>query len=48
MARENPTWGQARRANELLVKLGIQVSPRTIQKYLLKDANGGRIHPSNG
>lgn len=45
MARENPTWGQARIANELLVKLGIQVSPRTIQKYLRKDPNGRRQRP---
>jgi hypothetical protein len=45
IARENPTWGQARIANELLVKLGIQVSPRTIQKYLLKDPNGRRRRP---
>ncbi len=45
MARENPTWGQARIANELFMKLGIQVSPRTVQKYLLKDPNGGRRRP---
>jgi len=37
MARDNPTWGQTRIAAELLLKLGIQVSPRTVQKYLLKD-----------
>src|ERR1019366_2847260 len=34
MARENPAWGQERIANELLVKLGLRVSPRTIRKYL--------------
>jgi putative transposase len=34
MALENPLWGQERIANELLVKLGIQVSPRTVRKYL--------------
>lgn len=45
MSRDNPTWGQARIANELLVKLGIQVSPRTVQKYLLKDPNGCRRLP---
>ena len=45
MARSNPTWGQARIASELQVKLGIQVSPRTIQKYLLQDPNGGRRQP---
>jgi transposase InsO family protein len=34
MANENPTWGQERIANELLLKLGVHVSPRTVQKYL--------------
>jgi putative transposase len=34
MASENPSWGQERIANELLVKLGLRVSPRTIRKYL--------------
>lgn len=34
MALENPLWGQERIANELLVKLGIQISPRTVRKYL--------------
>jgi putative transposase len=34
MARENPTWGQERIANELLLKLGLRVSPRTVRKYL--------------
>ena len=33
MARENPLWGQERIANELWVKLGLQVSPRTVRKY---------------
>jgi hypothetical protein len=42
MARDNPTWGQARIAAELLLKLGIQVSPRTVQKYLLENPKGGR------
>jgi len=42
MARDNPILGQARIANELFIKLGIQVSPRTIQKYLQKDPNGRR------
>ena len=32
MARENPTWGQERIANELLLKLGLRVSPRTVRK----------------
>jgi putative transposase len=34
MATENPLWGEERIANELLVKLGIRVSPRTVRKYM--------------
>jgi putative transposase len=34
MAHENPTWGQERIANELLLKLGLRVSPRTVRKYM--------------
>jgi len=34
MALENPTWGQGRIANELLLKLGLRVSPRTVRKYM--------------
>jgi putative transposase len=33
MANENRTWGQARVAVELSVKLGIYVSPRTVRAY---------------
>lgn len=33
MAVNNPTWGQERVADELSLKLGIRVSPRTIRKY---------------
>src|ERR1035438_3295865 len=36
MASENPSWGEERTANELLLKLGIRVSPRTVSKYLPK------------
>ena len=36
MAAENPLWGEERIANELLVKLGIRVSPRTVGKYMPK------------
>jgi hypothetical protein len=43
MARENPSWGEERIANELLLKLGLRVSPRTIRKYLPK-----RLHPERG
>jgi hypothetical protein len=34
MAAENATWGEDRIANELKLKLGIRVSPRTVGKYL--------------
>ena len=34
MAAENPGWGEERIANELKVKLGILVSPRTVGHYL--------------
>src|SRR6202022_3377494 len=40
MARENPIWGEERIASELLVKLGIGVSPRTVRKYMPKSAGG--------
>lgn len=41
MAADNPTWGEARIADELLLKLGLSVSPRTIGKYL-RDQPAGR------
>jgi transposase InsO family protein len=34
MAADNVTWGEERIANELKLKLGIRVSPRTVGKYL--------------
>ncbi|MGO9264039.1 MAG: integrase core domain-containing protein [Candidatus Binataceae bacterium] len=34
MSNENPSWGEERIANELLLKLGIEVSARTVRKYL--------------
>ena len=34
MASENCGWGEERIANELLIKLGIRVSPRTVGKYM--------------
>ena len=36
MATENPLWGEERIANELLLKLGLRVSPRTVRKYMPK------------
>lgn len=40
MSSENPVWGEGRIANELLVKLGIRVSPRTVGKYMPKGPEG--------
>jgi putative transposase len=40
MASENPLWGEERIANELLVKLGIRISPRTVAKYMPKRPPG--------
>jgi putative transposase len=41
MALANPTWGQERIANELLLKLGLRVSPRTVRKYMPSHCVGG-------
>lgn len=38
MAMSNPSWGEEHIANELLLKLGIRVSPRTVRKYM-------QLHP---
>jgi putative transposase len=46
MARDNPTWGQERIANELLLKLGLRVSPRTVRKYMPKPLDPGRSRPA--
>jgi putative transposase len=44
MAQANPTWGEERIANELRVKLGLTVSPRTVGRYLRaqRPRRGGR------
>ena len=34
IARQNPTWGEERIADELLLKIGIQISPRTVRRYM--------------
>jgi putative transposase len=44
MARENPIWGQERIANELLLKPGLQMSPRTVRKYLPRRLDRGGSH----
>ena len=43
MARDNATWGQQCMANELWLKLGLRVSPRTVHKYTPK-----HLHPAPG
>jgi putative transposase len=40
MAKENPLWGEERITNELLLKLGLHVSPRTVRKYMPKQPLG--------
>jgi putative transposase len=40
IAAENPLWGEERIANELLLKLGLLVSPRTVRKYMPKRPPG--------
>ena len=42
MDRDNPSWGEERIANELFLKLGMRVSPRTVRKYLDVDRPGGK------
>ena len=34
MATNNPTWGEERIADELLLKLGIRISPLTVRRYI--------------
>jgi uncharacterized protein (DUF433 family) len=34
MVRSNPSWGEERIASELLLKIGIQTSPRTVRRYM--------------
>ncbi len=42
MACENATWGEERMAHELLLKLGLRVSPRTVRKYMPKRFDRGQ------
>jgi putative transposase len=46
MAVNNPTWGQERVADELSLKLGILVSPRTVRNYWPHDLDAGRRRAS--
>ena len=41
IALDNISWGEERIANELYLKLGLQVSPRTVRKYMPKRPNQG-------
>ena len=48
MVRENVTWGEERVADELSLKLGTCVSPRTVRKYWPKHLDGaGRTRTSS-
>ena len=42
-ARDNPSWGKERIAAEVLLKLGMHVSPRTVRRYMGRgtDDRGG-------
>ena len=46
MARANPTWGKERIANELLLKLGLAVSPRTTRRLLREPSSVRRCESS--
>ena len=46
MAQENPTWGEERIADELLLKLGFRVSPRTVRRYMPIYTGPGKRVPS--
>jgi putative transposase len=51
MARDNPTWGQARIATELRLKLGIQVPParfRSICQRIRRRVDARGFHRSAG
>jgi putative transposase len=46
IALENRTWGEERIAAELLLKLHIRVSPRTVRRYMPPDNGPGKRIPS--
>jgi len=48
MARANPTWGEERLADELRLKLGLTVSPRTIGRYLRHSGHRVAVDPPSG
>src|SRR5262249_55448543 len=46
MATNNPTWGEERIADELLLKIGVQISPRTIRRYIPKPCRPQKFRPT--
>ncbi len=40
LALDNPSWGEERIAHELLLKLGLRLSPRTVRKYMPERTDG--------
>jgi len=46
MARANPTWGEERIADELFLKLGLAVSPRTVGRYVRNRRPPGGRQPT--
>jgi hypothetical protein len=46
MGNDDPAWGEERIAADLLLKVGIRISPRTVRRYMPKD-RGHRRGPSS-
>jgi hypothetical protein len=46
LARDNVTWGEERIVAELLLKLGLRVSSRTVRRYMGRARGGGGSHTS--
>lgn len=46
MTHDSPAWGEERIAAELLLRLGIRMSPRTVRRYMPND-KGTRRGPSS-
>jgi putative transposase len=47
MAWSNPTWGEECIAAELLLKLGLRVSPRTVRRYMARGTGRGGRRAAN-
>jgi len=47
IASENPSWGEERIANELKLKLGIRVSPRTVANIFAVAARPAHLIPNS-